>query len=490
MTKKLCELLSDILILQKTGDITMNISAVQCDSRKVSPGDLFVAVKGGSFDGHNFINEAVQQGACAVVVEKPCLGIGVPFIQVGNTRQALARIASAFYNHPSRSMMMIGITGTNGKTSTAYLIDQIVRETGIKTGLLGTVIYRIGGEMQSAEWTTPESLTLQYMLYEMVQCQTKTVVMEVSSHSLEQYRVEGIQFRLAVFTNLTQDHLDYHRSMEEYAAAKQKLFKQVHPVEGENIVNGDEPASLLMARQNYRPVVTYSIARGKADVYPEKVSFSFSGIQAVLRTPSGNVTVRSSLMGRHNLYNIMAAVCAGVCLDIPIEKIEEGVYNLKSVPGRLETVNESQPFAVLIDFAHTPDGIEKAIGAVKGIFPGRIITVFGCGGDRDRTKRPLMGRAAVAYSDIAVLTSDNPRSEPPMQIIDDVLNGLENKNAVKVFVDRTEAVHYALDLARKGDCVLLLGKGHENYQIIGTEKIPYSDRDAAENYLREKFRKS
>ncbi|MFC1555398.1 UDP-N-acetylmuramoyl-L-alanyl-D-glutamate--2,6-diaminopimelate ligase [candidate division KSB1 bacterium] len=481
-------LLSDILrsvsSIRKQGNLKIDIGNICYDSRKVSPGDLFVAIKGGKLDGHDHIDAAIRKGAAAVMGEKSINGISsVPYIQVGNSRIALAETASAYYGNPSDSLSLIGVTGTNGKTSTVYLIDSILKENGEKTGMLGTVIYKVGEQKTEALWTTPESLTMHQYFYSMVQENIQKVTMELSSHSLEQHRAEGLNFRLGVFTNLSQDHLDYHRSMAEYAAAKQRLFKQLDPVLGENIINGDDPESRGMTEQNRRPVFTYSAESGKADVFPEKADFSFDGIISELQTPAGKINIESSLIGRHNLYNIMAAVTAGIALKIPVDIIKKGIRNFKIVPGRLEPVNAGQPFPVLVDYAHTDDAIKKVLDSVKKIIAGKLIAVFGCGGDRDRAKRQLMGKAAESGSDIAILTSDNPRTEDPEQIINDTLEGVSDKTKMEVYVDRTEAIRRAIDLADKDDCVLILGKGHETYQDIKGVKHPYDDRIVAKKYL-------
>ena len=487
---KLKELLSEVTIITKSGDIDIQINTIQHDSRNVSPGDLYVAIKGGTHDGHDYIDAAIWRGATAVVGEIPPPGDGAPYIQVGNTRKAEAKITSAFYGHPWRSMKLIGITGTNGKTSTAHLIESILQEHGIRTGLIGTVVRRIGSEEKNADLTTPESSALHRILYSMFQQKTETVIMEISSHALDQYRVEGLVFRLAMFTNLSHDHLDYHRSMEDYTAAKQRLFTQVDPVEGENIMNGDDPMSQVMAQQNHRPVFTFSAAPGKADVFPVSAHFSLNGIEAVLHTPKGTLDVRSSLAGRHNLYNIMAAASAGLCLGIPAGEITSGIEKVSCIPGRLEPVVEGQSFSVLVDFAHTPDAMEKVMTALRGLITGNLIVVFGCGGDRDKSKRPLMGSIAEQLSDRAILTSDNPRNEDPEHIIQDTLEGVADKDAMDVIIDRTEAIRHALDIAKEADCVLILGKGHELYQAIGTEKIPHDDREVARKLLRIKLHDS
>lgn len=481
------ELLTDIPIIQQTGETDIEINSIQFDSRNVSPGDLFVAIKGENFDGHDFIDAAIRHRARAVVTEIPPPDDRVPCIQVGNTRNALAHLSSAFYGHSWRSMTMIGITGTNGKTSTAYLIDSILRADGLRTGMLGTVEYRIGSESVKAEWTTPESSTLHKLLHSMVEHRTDAVVLEVSSHALEQYRVEGLVFRIAVFTNISQDHLDYHRSMEEYAAAKQRLFRMVDPVKGENIINGDDPMSEVMVRQNRRPVFSFSAEPGKADVFPGSAQFSFDGISAVLKTPRGDLNIKSSLVGRHNLQNIMAAVSVSICLDIPDSSIEKGIENISVVPGRLEQIKACQPFHVLVDFAHTPYAIQKALKGIREIFDGKLTVIFGCGGDRDRTKRPFMGAVAEDEADKAVLTSDNPRTEDPEQIIRDTLEGVKNKDKMEVILNRKEAIHKTLDNAEKNECVVILGKGHEPYQIIGKEKILFDDRETARAFLTKKF---
>lgn len=488
------DLLSDVEIIQQTGDTDIEINTIQYDSRNVSPGDLFVAIKGDNFDGHDFIDAAIRRRARAVVTELPPspevrvqAGGSIPCIQVGNTRKALAHLASAYYDHSWRSMTLIGITGTNGKTSTAYLIESILKASGLRTGLLGTVAYHVGSDVINAEWTTPESSRLHQILHSMFGEKTDAVVMEVSSHALEQYRVEGLVFRVVVFTNISQDHLDYHRSMTEYAAAKQRLFEMVDPVLGENIINGDDPMSKEMVSRNHRPVISFSAEPGKADVFPGDLQYSFKGISATLNTPNGKLNVNSTLLGQHNLQNIMAAVCVGLRLDIPVSSIETGISKLTFIPGRLEPVKSGQPYTVLVDFAHTPDAIEKVIRSVRELIAGKLIVVFGCGGDRDKLKRPLMGSIAEKGADRLIITSDNPRNEDPMQIIQDTLVGVKDKKKAEIFVDRTEAIHRALSVAGESDCVLILGKGHESYQQIGSNKIPFDDRDVAHNYLMSKY---
>jgi UDP-N-acetylmuramoyl-L-alanyl-D-glutamate--2,6-diaminopimelate ligase len=485
--KKLSDLLRGIDIVQKTGDTAIQINTIQYDSRNISPGDLFVAVKGGTYDGHDYLDAAIRQRANAVVGQHPPSDDRVPYIQVGNTRKALALMASAYYGHPGHFMDLIGITGTNGKTSTAFLIDSILRCHGMRTGLLGTLVYRIGTDEMDAGWTTPESTTLNQLLAAMLEKKTEAVVMELSSHALDQYRAEGLAFRLAVFTNLSQDHLDYHRSMAHYEAAKQRLFSQVDSVKGENIVNGDDDRSSVMVHANHRPVFTYSAAPGKADVFPVSTEYSIDGSACVLHTPKGDLEFHSTLFGKHNIYNIMAAVSAGICLEIPLDAIKTGIEHVTFIPGRLETINEGQPYTVFVDYAHTPDAMEKVLIAIKDISSGEVIVVFGCGGERDTGKRHLMGATAEKYADTVILTSDNPRTEDPAQIIEDTIRGIKKRDAIAVISDRREAIHSALECASGNDCVLILGKGHEPYQLIGNKKFPFDDRQVAREYLRNKF---
>ncbi len=485
--KKLSDLLSGIAIVRKTGDTAIQINTIQYDSQNISPGDLFVAVKGGTYDGHDYIDAAIRQRASAVVGQYPPPDDRVPYIQVGNTRKALALIASAYYGHPGRFMDLIGITGTNGKTSTAFLIDSVLKQHGMRTGLLGTVVYRIGSDEKDAGRTTPESTTLHQLLAAMLEKKTEAVVMELSSHALDQYRAEGLAFRLAVFTNLSRDHLDYHRSMAHYEATKQHLFSQVDTVKGENIINGDDDRGRVMVHANRRPVFTYSVAPGKADVFPVSTEYSIDGSTCVLHTPKGDLEIHSTLPGRHNMYNIMAAVSAGVCLQVPLDTIKTGIEKVACIPGRLEPINEGQPYTVFVDYAHTPDAMEKVLTAIKDISSGEVIVVFGCGGERDTGKRHLMGAAAEKYAGKVFLTSDNPRTEDPAQIIEDILRGITRRDAIAVISDRREAIHSALESASDNDCVLILGKGHEPYQLIGNKKFPFDDRQVARDYLRNKF---
>jgi UDP-N-acetylmuramoyl-L-alanyl-D-glutamate--2,6-diaminopimelate ligase len=328
-------------------------------------------------------------------------------------------------------------------------------------------------------------LELHGLLNEMRESGVEKAVMEVSSHALEQFRIEGLNFRTAVFTNLSQDHLDYHRSMKRYSSAKQRLFMQVDSEKGWNIINGDDQHSEKMVRQNHRPVLRYSVQKGNADIYPVSAEFTRFCIDAKLITPAGEAGVNSKLIGRHNLYNIMAAVGVGVSFGLSIDQIEHGINSFELVPGRLEQVNEGQGFPVLVDYAHTPDAMEKVLTAVKPLVNGKLITVFGCGGDRDRGKRPLMGKIAEKVSDISILTSDNPRTEDPERIIDDVLTGVKEPGKMHVFIDRTAAIKWAVNSAKDEDCVLILGKGHETYQVLGRNRIDYDDREIARNFIKQ-----
>ncbi len=485
--KRLTDLINGLEANNTSVSTDIEINNIQYDSRNILPGDLFVAIKGETSDGHEFIDAAIDKGAAAVICENDIPGITIPSVKVSNSRKALALVSSSYYDNPGKSMKLIGITGTNGKTSTAYLLDNILQTTGYSTGLLGTIKYRAGEEEFQAKWTTPESLEMQLLLSKMREKKAWATVMEVSSHALEQNRIEGLVFETVVFTNLSQDHLDYHRSMERYADAKKRLFRQVDSQKGENVINGDDPVGFEMAKQNHRPVLTYSMDQGKADVFPDSVSYSSKGVRANLNSPVGKINIQSCMVGSHNLYNIMAAVGAGISLGISRENLEAGINGSAQVPGRLESVNAGQPFPVLVDYAHTPDAMEKAITAVRPLVDGRLIVLFGCGGDRDRDKRPQMGRIGEKGADIAILTSDNPRTEDPQQIINDVLEGISDKKGLKVIIDRKEAIHYSLEIAEENDWVLLLGKGHETYQILGTERIDFDDREIAKTFIKEKL---
>jgi UDP-N-acetylmuramoyl-L-alanyl-D-glutamate--2,6-diaminopimelate ligase len=466
------------------------VSAVDYDSRRVRPGSVFVAIQGQRADGVAFAADAVGRGAIAVVAESPNTGMDVPWIVVPDARIALAELAAGFYGHPSRSLQIVGITGTNGKTTTSYLLRSIFEAAGVPCGLIGTVGYSVAGEERSAPHTTPEAPELQAMLREMADRGSRACAMEVSSHALELRRVDGVRFAAAVFTNLTRDHLDFHVNMDAYFEAKRRLFTMLPPG-GVGAVNADDPRASALLKIAPRPV-TFAIDR-QADVTPGPIDMSMDGLSFEVRTPRGLVRVQSRLVGRPNAYNILAAVAAAAALDLPFAAIEAGVAALRQVPGRFQLAStDRDDIRVVVDYAHTDDALRNLLETARPLASGRIITVFGCGGDRDRTKRPLMGAVAARLSDVVVLTSDNPRSEEPERIIDEIRRGIGaggQKGAaskapqVLTIPDRRAAIERAVREARPGDLVLIAGKGHERTQTIGGRVLPFDDVDAARDAL-------
>jgi UDP-N-acetylmuramoyl-L-alanyl-D-glutamate--2,6-diaminopimelate ligase len=454
-------------------------AGVTHDSREVVPGMLFVALRGLTADGASYAGQAVKAGAAAIVAESPAPGdIGVPWIVVANARLALAALADSFFGHPSGQMRVVGITGTNGKTTTSYLVRSIFEAAGVMSGLLGTVAYRIGDKAIEATRTTPEPPAVQGLMRQMVTAGCGACVMEVSSHALALHRVDRVEFAAGVFTNLTRDHLDFHADMEDYFAAKRRLFEMLPPG-APSVVNVDDPRGQSLADSVARPV-TYGIGR-PADVVPGDLSFSLDGLRFDARTPRGVVRVESSMLGRPNAYNILAAVAVTSALDVPVAAIEEGIRQLPGVPGRFQVASTGDDdIAVIVDYAHTDDALRNLLETARPMAARRLITVFGAGGDRDRTKRPLMGMVAARLSDVVVITSDNPRSEDPVRIISEVKRGAEAEVRASgaelvTIVDREAAIVEAVTRALPGDVVLIAGKGHENYQEIGRQKLPFDD---------------
>jgi UDP-N-acetylmuramoyl-L-alanyl-D-glutamate--2,6-diaminopimelate ligase len=468
------------------------------DSRKASPGAVFVAVRGFHSDGHQFISQAVQQGAAAVVAEEHArldAFSDALVIRVPDSRRALALLAARFYDYPSRRLALAGITGTNGKTTTSYLVRSIIEAAGSTAGLIGTIDYRIGDTIYPAQNTTPESLDLQKLLAEMVQRGAKYCVMEVSSHALALGRTDGCEFRAAAFTNLTQDHLDFHGTMEDYFHAKLRLFSGLAPDAVAVLNRDDERADDIMANTRAR-VITFGFSE-RADVRPSgPIGHGLNGLSFTASTLSGAVTIASPLVGRHNISNILTAVGIGLALGFSRVDISAGIKNMRAVPGRMEMVNEGQTFGVVVDYAHTEDALVRLLEAVREVTAKRVITVFGCGGDRDRTKRPKMGAAAMQGSDLVIVTSDNPRTEDALEIIAEIEAGMRDagvraksidgpgavpagKKPYLVIPDRAEAIDTAVSLASPGDIVVLAGKGHEDYQIVGDRKQHFDDREQA-----------
>ena len=464
-----------------------HITGIAYDSRTVTPGQVFVALKGVHEDGARFALDAIARGAAGVIAEQPpASGVNVPWISVTDARLSAALLADRFYRHPSAELQVVGITGTNGKTTTAYLVASIFEAAGTRCGLLGTVGNRVGGDTREAKHTTPEAPDVQALLREMADAGSGACAMEVSSHALSLKRVDGITFAAAVFSNLTRDHLDFHVDMEAYFQAKRRLFEMLPPG-APSLINLDDPRGAALVEMGRRPV-TYAVNR-QADITPGPLSFSLDGLVFDVRTPRGTVHVRSSLVGRPNVYNILAAISTAVALGLSFDAIEKGVAALAGVPGRFQVVSDrSDDLTVVVDYAHTDDALRNLLETARPLARGRLITMFGCGGDRDRTKRPLMGAVAGRLSDLVVITSDNPRNEDPARIMEDISRGItadtrRDGQRVLTIADRAEAVRKAIELARPGDVVLLAGKGHEKYQIIGDQSVPFDDVAAAREAL-------
>ncbi len=461
------------------------VAAITYDSRDVVAGSVFVALKGEKVDGARFALDAITRGATAVVSEGGApddMPAGCLWITVSNARVALAELAAIFHGRPSEQMTLVGVTGTNGKTTTTYLLAAIFEAAGIGCGRIGTVNTKIGSEERDAARTTPEAPDLQRLLREMVDRGLGACAMEVSSHALALNRVGELRFAAGIFSNLTRDHLDFHGDMEQYYIAKRKLFELL-PDSAPSIVNIDDPRGVELAATVRRPV-TYAIDR-PADVSPSQLRYSLDGLIFDIKTPRGALHVKSPLVGRPNAYNILASVAAAVALDLPFDAIERGLAGLGAVPGRFELASSrSDDVRVVVDYAHTDDALKNLLETARPLAGGRLITVFGCGGDRDTTKRPLMGAVAARLSDLVIVTSDNPRSENPARIISEIRRGMTRElGDVLEIVDRREAIERAIKEARPGDLVLIAGKGHEKYQIIGDRTIPFDDISVAGDAL-------
>jgi UDP-N-acetylmuramoyl-L-alanyl-D-glutamate--2,6-diaminopimelate ligase len=463
------------------------ISGLDYDSRRVAPGFLFFAFPGAKVDGRAFAAQAVERGAIAIVSElPPADAIPAAWIQVEHGRRALALAAKTFYGKQDEHLSLTGITGTNGKTTTSYLLDSVLRAAGKTTLLAGTIEYRLGAKVLPAANTTPESLELHRMFAELTSIGGSAATMEISSHALALGRVYGLHFHTAVFTNLTQDHLDFHHTMEDYFAAKQLLFTgSGGPPPQYAVVNRDDDWGRKLAElRTGAQLLTYGL-NADAMVRARQIHSGFSGLRFDITFEKVRFEVRSPLIGRINVYNILAACSAAMTYQLPVETIARGIAECPGVPGRFERVDEGQPFAVVVDYSHTDDALRNAIAVARSLEPKRVITLFGCGGDRDRSKRPVMGRVAGELSDLVILTSDNPRSEEPLQIMNDVLVGLRRTDTRTIVEpDRAAAIHKAIEEARAGDILLLAGKGHETYQIFRDRTIHFDDREVAREALR------
>ncbi|MFB0519119.1 MAG: UDP-N-acetylmuramoyl-L-alanyl-D-glutamate--2,6-diaminopimelate ligase [Acidobacteriota bacterium] len=486
------ELLKGVSCLHLAGNLNVSVEGLSYDSRKVGKGHLFVAIRGDNFDGNDFIPQAIERGAVAIVSEQKAILIGskLSWAIVDNARRALAIISGNFYNQPSRRLYLIGVTGTNGKTTVTYLVESVFQQGRRKIGRLGTIDYRVGERLVEAERTTPEAPDINRYMAEMAENGCQACVIEVSSHSLDMERVYGCDFDVAVFTNLTRDHLDFHLSMERYFSSKKKLFEYLeNKKEAVAVINLDDPKGKELLQGLKVRSITYGW-QPSADITVDSYQLSLQGLEATITTPEGKLQVSSLLIGRGNLSNILASVGVGMAAGISPSDISRGIARVSPIPGRFEQVNEGQDFTVIVDYAHTDDALRNLLESVREVAKGRVITVFGCGGDRDPSKRPLMGAHAMKLSDIAIVTSDNPRSEDPLQIIREIEVGIESvgvrKGAHLVIPDRKEAIKRAIDEAHPGDMVVIAGKGHERYQIIGNKTIPFDDREVARQFISRK----
>ncbi|WP_345238783.1 UDP-N-acetylmuramoyl-L-alanyl-D-glutamate--2,6-diaminopimelate ligase [Pontibacillus salipaludis] len=486
---KLSHLLQTLHVYQTTKDINnITVTGIEMDSRLVDPGHLFICINGFTVDGHEFAKQAEEKGAAAIVAERP-LDVSVPVILVSDTSKAMAKLANLYYQNPTQQFRLIGITGTNGKTSTSYLVESIFKHQKQKTGLIGTIQMKIGDKEYEVKNTTPDSLFLQKHFAEMVNEDVDTAVMEVSSHALDLGRVHGADFDIAVFTNLSQDHLDYHKDMDDYLRAKSLLFAQLgngynsdEPKFG--VVNKDDPYYETFCKSTSQEVLTYSINQ-EADVTAKNVNLTASGTTFTLCTPNGEKEIRSPLIGKFSVYNMLAAASAAWVSGVELNTIQEALSETRGVSGRFEPVLAGQEFGVIVDYAHTPDSLENVLETIQSFAKEKIYVVVGCGGDRDRTKRPLMAQVAVKYATEAIFTSDNPRSEDPESILRDMESGVK-ENTYTTIVNRKEAIQFAVDKANAGDVILIAGKGHEPYQEVNGVTHHFDDREVAAECIKAK----
>ncbi|MGE5663336.1 MAG: UDP-N-acetylmuramoyl-L-alanyl-D-glutamate--2,6-diaminopimelate ligase [Deltaproteobacteria bacterium] len=489
----------------------LSVGGIAVDSRKVRAGDLFVALRGGKTDGHDHLASAARAGAVAALVERDVPSPPLPCVRVQSTAAALARTAASFHGDPSARLTVVGVTGTNGKTTTTYLLESIVAAAGGKAAVIGTINYRLGGEVIRTGLTTPFPHELQELMAAAVAGGATHLVMEVSSHSAAQGRIEGVRFDAGIFTNLSHDHLDFHGDMESYFDAKASFFRKYIPAGGKRAgiaVNADDAYGQRLAREFPRSL-SFGSSR-QAAVHPRDATMTWEGSRLILATPSGEIDLRTRLIGAYNISNVMAAVCGALLVGVPADAIRAGVERLRTIPGRMEEIPNGLGLHIYVDYAHTPDGLDRILSALRGLAPERLITVFGCGGNRDRAKRPEMGRIAARRSDVVVVTSDNPRNEDPGAILREIVPGLlaagfvEARGSVpltrdsalptpgsagrgggyfEVIEDRKAAIARALALARPGDTIAIAGKGHENVQIVGDRRLPFDDREAVRGLL-------
>lgn len=490
---QLKELSKQLLLSHIEGDPSVKISGIQTDSRKVKAGDLFICLPGHKMNGHQFAEQAINQGAVALVIEEP-VASQTPKLVVKDCRFAMAVLSNYFYNYPSKELKLIGITGTNGKTTSSYLIEKILRDQKYKTGLMGTIQMKIDQVSYDVKNTTQEALELQYNLRRMCDVGTDYCVMEVSSHALQLGRVKGCLFRTAIFTNLTQDHLDYHKTMERYKEAKGLLFSRLGNTfesVSENqpfaVLNADDPASAYFNQITSAQVVTYGIDQ-QADVRASNIQITSQGTEFMVSSFAGELRFQLQLIGKFSVYNALGAITAALIEGISLQEIRDSLKQIKGIDGRFEAIHEGQNFLTIVDYAHTPDSLENVLRTIKDFAEGNIYCVFGCGGDRDRTKRPIMGEIAAQYSDYLMITSDNPRSEEPYSILYDIEQGVKSTGfsdeRYHLIEDRKQAIEKAIDMAGPKDVVLIAGKGHETYQEIQGKRYDFDDRVVAKLAIR------
>lgn len=493
---KLATLIEALPDAHLTGDPGQNVTGLYYDSRQVEADGAFFALRGATVDGHEFIDAALARGARTIFLERPReLPPGVSAVRVDNTRRAMARVAERFFGAPTADIPVVGVTGTNGKTTITYLLEAMLKAAGRRPAVLGTINYRFGEQQLPSLHTTPESVDLARTLAGFREAGADALVMEVSSHALDQYRVDGVRFDVGIFTNLTPEHLDYHGTMEAYFASKSRFFSELL-YDGRGVVNLDDPYGQQLAKR-FPSVITCG-RHSAAAVRPLAARLSLDGIEAKLTTPVGELSVHSPLVGEFNLQNLLCAVAGGIALDLPAAAILRGLAEAPAVPGRLERIDNRRGALVLVDYAHTGDALEKVLETLNGLGPARVITVFGCGGDRDPRKRPIMGEVGARLSDLAIITSDNPRTEDPLAIIDAVRAGArrvhsrewthEEARALRgrgfvTIPDRAEAIAFAVGVLGDRDLLLVAGKGHEDYQILGTRRIHFDDREQLRNAL-------
>jgi UDP-N-acetylmuramoyl-L-alanyl-D-glutamate--2,6-diaminopimelate ligase len=490
--KKIIDNLTGIVKVE--GKTNLEISGMACDSKAVKPGHLFVALKGSKVNGADFIDEAIERGASAILLDACDKGIfkrGDTFIYVKDARLGLAQACRAYFGDISGKMRLIGVTGTNGKTTITYLMESLFKAAGEEAGIIGTVNYRFGKRLIPAVNTTPGALELYSLLSSMRKEKIKNCVMEISSHSLELGRVETLKFDTAIFTNLTREHLDFHKNMEDYLNAKLKLFEKIKK-DGFAIINIDDPSAAKIIEKvksdAKAKIITYGID-SEADVTAKDINLSRRGLKfqlGVVEQSSAPIEIKSSLIGRHNIYNVLASIAAAIAIGMGLKDITKGVEAMKGLPGRLESVGCGQNFSVYVDYAHTEDGLENVLKSLRELKPRNLISVFGCGGNRDRFKRPGMGKISTELSDKVFITSDNPRNEEPTDIINEIAKGIDpEKDNYVIEPDRFSAIKKALAEAQKGDIVLVAGKGHETYQIFKDTTVPFDDREVVKRILKE-----